>query len=71
MHAQSTARGHGRAKVVQVQQGKEPPNFRALFQGHMVVRLGGIASGYRNRAQQTTEGSTVHLFQVDVLYICF
>ena len=38
----------GRATQVRVTQGKEPDHFCALFQGRMVVRSGGKASGFRN-----------------------
>ena len=38
----------GCATQVRVTQGKEPEHFCALFQGRMVVRSGGKASGFKN-----------------------
>ena len=38
----------GCATQVRVTQGKEPDHFCALFQGRMVVRSGGKASGFKN-----------------------
>ncbi|EFH64539.1 predicted protein [Arabidopsis lyrata subsp. lyrata] len=38
----------GRALQAHIFEGKEPPQFVALFQ-HMVVLKGGLSSGYKNR----------------------
>jgi len=34
---------------VRVVQGKEPAHFRQLFKGQLVIRTGGVGSGFKNR----------------------
>lgn len=34
-------------------QGKEPPHFLNLFKGKMVIRTGGIASGFEALEEET------------------
>ncbi|CAL9247955.1 unnamed protein product [Arabidopsis halleri] len=41
--------------IARIFEGKEPPQFFALFQ-HMVVLKGGLSSGYKNR--MTEKGSS-------------
>lgn len=50
-----------RAPQVRVTQGKEPPSFRSLFHGLLVVMNGGRATGFHNLKAQTrdTAGATL------------
>ena len=50
---------------VRVVQGKEPQNFIGMFKGKMVVRLGGYASGFKNRAEaaENLDGSALFHIQ--------
>ena len=44
---------------VRVVQGKEPAHFRQILKGRMVVRTGGVGSGFKNRDDAdvtTTQG---------------
>lgn len=48
MHAVKLDSGYGgSATLVRVSQGKEPPHFCSLFQGKLVIHLGGVPSGFR------------------------
>lgn len=48
MHAVKLDNGYGgSATLVRVSQGKEPPHFCSLFQGKLVIHLGGVPSGFR------------------------
>lgn len=38
----------GRPTQVRVVQGKEPPHFRQIFKGRMLIHSGGFASGFKN-----------------------
>ena len=51
---------------VRVVQGSEPAHFHKLFGGHMVVHTGGVASGFKNANQASTDnaGSATALYHV-------
>ncbi|OQR92154.1 villin [Thraustotheca clavata] len=50
---------------VRVIQGKEPPHFRRLFEGKMIVHSGGKASGFKNRDDEDSyDTDGVSLFHV-------
>lgn len=54
-----------RPMQVRVTQGKEPPHFRQLFQGSLIIHKGGRASGFKNRADvDTTDTDGIALFHV-------
>lgn len=42
----------GKAVQVRVVEGKEPPHFRAIFNGEMIIYRGGFASGFLNGDNQ-------------------
>ncbi|CAM6031400.1 unnamed protein product [Sphagnum compactum] len=50
---------------IRVTQGKEPPHFRQLFKGKMIVHAGGHGSGFKN----STEGSTINTSGVALYHI--
>ncbi|XP_059482948.1 gelsolin, cytoplasmic isoform X2 [Neocloeon triangulifer] len=55
----------GRATQVRVVQGNEPRHFLRIFQGRMVIFMGGHASGFKNvRDHDTYDTDGVMLFQV-------
>ncbi|CAB3374990.1 Hypothetical predicted protein [Cloeon dipterum] len=55
----------GKATQVRVVQGNEPRHFLRIFQGRMVVFMGGHASGFKNlRDHDTYDTDGVMLFQV-------
>jgi len=49
---------------VRVVQGKEPQNFVGMFKGKMVVRLGGYASGFKNREEKSETSGGNALFHI-------
>lgn len=50
---------------VRVTQGKEPSHFRRLFNGKLIVRSGGKASGFRNSTDEDSmDTDGVHLFHI-------
>jgi len=55
----------GRPVQCRVVQGKEPPHFRQLFKGKMVVHSGGKASGFKN----STEGDSYDTDGISLYHI--
>ncbi|KAK3866018.1 hypothetical protein Pcinc_028417, partial [Petrolisthes cinctipes] len=56
---------HGKAVQVRVVQGFEPAHFLRIFKGHMVVFLGGKASGFKNiHDHDTYDVDGTRLFRV-------
>lgn len=51
LHAKEIA--GGKATHCRISQGKEPPHFVNLFRGNMVVRDGGVASGFSTLEEET------------------
>jgi len=53
---------------VRVTQGKEPSHFRSIFQGQMILHSGGVSSGFRKEAEDSSdkaaEDSEVRLYRV-------
>lgn len=50
---------------IRVTQGKEPPHFRQLFQGKLIIHSGGRASGFKNSSESSTmNASGIALFHV-------
>jgi hypothetical protein len=50
---------------IRVTQGKEPPHFRQLFKGRMIVHAGGNASSFKNSSESATmNNSGIALFHV-------
>ena len=50
---------------MRVVQGREPPHFRAIFAGRMIIHEGGKPSGFRNRhEEETLDTSGIRLYQV-------
>ena len=54
----------GSATQIRVTQGKEPPHFRSIFRGLMIVHSGGNASGFAGVEGNTKDESDTALFHV-------
>jgi len=54
----------GRAVIVRVVQGREPPHFLQLYKGRMVVLEGGYGSGFKTLAQRDEGRKSSYMLQV-------
>uniref|UniRef100_A0A2P2I1V0 Advillin-like n=1 Tax=Hirondellea gigas TaxID=1518452 RepID=A0A2P2I1V0_9CRUS len=54
----------GRASIVRVVQGKEPPHFMAIFKGTMVTYEGGYGSGFKSLNERDVASKDNYMLQV-------